>query len=415
MVGVPVAFVLSGTAIGIMLWQGIFNPIIVGHSMYIGLDSFPYLAIPFFMLAGTLMEESKITKRLMDLAYVIVGRFPGGLAHVVILMAMIFASMSGSAVATAAAVGGMLLPAMKERGYNAPFSAALVASGGAMGPVLPPSIPMIVFATIAGVSVERMFIAGIVPGLLFGFCIMGYTFVVAKAKGLPRETQKSTFKDFLIAFKAALLPLFMPVIILGGIFSGVFTATEAAVVSAVYAFIIGAFVLRTLKLPAIKRSILSAAKSTAIICLILSSSMVLSWVLTSQQIPQAIAAAFLAVSTNPTVVLLLIMLLILLLGIFLDALAIILLLSPIVLAVTNQLGIDPVFFGILLVMNICIGALTPPVGNCVFVAAKIGNVNLVKTYKEVMPMIGVVVVLLFFCVMFPNIILWLPNLILGSR
>ncbi|MDR2739270.1 MAG: TRAP transporter large permease [Treponema sp.] len=415
MIGVPVAFALSGTAIGIMLWQGIFNPIIVGHSMYMGLDSFPYLAIPFFMLAGALMEESRITKRLMDFAYVIVGRLPGGLAHVAIVLAMIFAAMSGSAVATAAAVGAMLLPAMKERGYSIPFSAALVASGGAIGPIIPPSIPMIIFATIAGVSVERMFIAGVVPGVLFGLVLMTYSFFVAKIQGIPRETKKVTVKDFFHALKDAILPLFMPIIILGGIFSGLFTATEAAVVSAVYAFAIGAFVLRTLKIPAIKRSLLTAAKSTAIVSLILSSSTVMSWVLTSQQIPQKIAAAFLAVSTNPMVVLLLIMLLVLIMGCFLDALAIILLLSPIVLVVTNQLGIDPVYFGVLLVINVCIGALTPPVGTCLFVAAKIGNVSLVETSKQILPMVAAVVFLLFLCILFPNIVLALPNLVLGSR
>jgi tripartite ATP-independent transporter DctM subunit len=202
---------------------------------------------------------------------------------------------------------------------------------------------------------------------------------------------------------------------LGGIFSGLFTATEAAVVSAVYAFVIGVFVFHSLKLPAIKRSLLSAAKSTAVVSLILSSSTVMSWVLTSQQIPQKIAAAFLAVSTNPTVVLLLIMLLVLIMGCFLDALAIILLLSPIVLVVTNQLGIDPVYFGVLLVINVCIGALTPPVGTCLFVAAKIGNVSLVETSKQILPMVAAVVFLLFLCVLFPNIVVALPNLILGSR
>ncbi|MDR0562766.1 MAG: TRAP transporter large permease [Spirochaetaceae bacterium] len=415
LIGIPVVFVLSGTAVIIMLWQGIFNPITVGHNMYSGLDSFPYLAIPFFMLAGSLMEEAKITKRLMDFAYVIVGRLSGGLAHVAIIMAMMFAAMSGSAVATAAAVAAMLLPAMEARGYKKSFSAALVASGGAIGPIIPPSIPMIVFATIAGVSVERMFLAGLMPGVLFGVFIMIYAFFVAKKEKIPREESKFSLKIFFIAFKEALLPLLMPAIILGGIFGGIFTATEAAVVSVVYAFILGVFVLRTLTIPSIKKALLNAAKSTSIISLILGSSTVMSWVLTSQRIPQQIAAAFLSVSTNPTIVLLLVMLLILIMGCFMDALAIIMLLSPIVLVVTNQLGIDPVFFGVLLTINVCIGALTPPVGTCLFVAAKIGNVSLTETSKQIIPIVLVVLFLLFLCILFPNIVVGLPNLVLKPR
>jgi C4-dicarboxylate transporter DctM subunit len=413
LIGIPVMFVLGGTATAIMIWQGIFNPITVGHNMYAGLDSFPYLAIPFFMLAGSLMEESKITKRLMDFAYVIVGRLPGGLAHVAIVLAMMFAAMCGSAVATAAAVASMLLPSMAARGYKKPFSAALVASGGAIGPIIPPSIPMIVFATIAGVSVERMFLAGIVPGVLFGLCLMGYSFFIAKKEHIPLEESQFTIKRFLLAFKEALLPLLMPVIILGGIFGGIFTATEAAVVSVVYAFFLGAFIFRTLSYKTIIKALLSAAKSTSVISLILASSTVLSWVLTSQRIPQEIAAAFLSVSTNPTVVLLLVMLLVLIMGCFMDALAIIMLLSPIVLVVTNQLGIDPAFFGVLMVMNVCIGALTPPVGTCLFVAAKIGNVSLLDTSKAILPMVLAVALLLVFCVLFPAIVVGLPNLILG--
>jgi C4-dicarboxylate transporter DctM subunit len=412
LIGVPVMIMLSGTAVAIMFWQGIFNPITVAHNMYSGLDTFSYLAIPFFMLAGSLMEEAKITKRLMDFAYMIVGRLPGGLAHVAIVLAMMFAAMSGSAVATAAAVAAMLLPTMRERGYREPFSAALVACGGAIGPIIPPSIPMIVFATIAGVSVERMFLAGIVPGILFGLFLMAYAFFIAKKERIPLEESRFTVRGFFAAFKKAFLPLLMPVIILGGIFGGIFTATEAAAVSVMYAFLLGAFVLRTLNFKTVKRALLSAARGTSVVSLILASSTVMSWVLTSQRIPQQIAAVFLSASSNPTVVLLLVMLLVLIMGCFLDALAILMLLSPIVLTVTNRLGIDPVFFGVLMVINICIGALTPPVGTCLFVASKIGNVSLVKTCKDIIPMVLVVTVLLLLCVLFPNIVVGLPNFVL---
>jgi C4-dicarboxylate transporter DctM subunit len=415
LIGIPVMFVLSGMSVAIMIWQGMFNSITVAHNMYSGLDSFPYLAIPFFMLAGALMEESKITKRLMDFAYAIVGRLSGGLAHVTIVLAMMFAAMCGSAVATAAAVGAMLLPTMKERGYKLPFSAALVASSGAVGPIIPPSIPMIVYATIAGVSVQRMFLAGVMPGVLFGLCLMAYSFFYAKKTNIPREESKFSIRKLLLAFKDALFPLLMPVIILGGIFGGIFTATEAAAVSVVYAFILGAFVFRSLTVKSVIKACISAAKGTSVVSLILASSTAMSWVLTSQRIPQQIAAALLAVSTNPTIVLLLIMLLVLIMGCFMDALAILLLLSPIVLVVTNQLGIDPVFFGVLMVVNICIGSLTPPVGTCLFVATKIGNVSLWETSKEILPMVFIVIVLLVFLVLFPNLVVGFPNLVLGRN
>lgn len=407
--GVPVVYTLGGTGVVMMIWQGIFNPVAIAHNMYQGLDSFPFLAVPFFMLAGSVMEEAKITKRLMDFAYSIVGRFRGGLAHVAILLAMIFAAMCGSAVATAAAVGALLLPTMEERGYRKGFSAALIASGGSIGPIIPPSIPMIIYAVLAGVSVERMFLGGVVPGVLFGLMLMIHASRVAKKENIPKETAKFDFKSFLISLRSALLPLMMPVIILGGIFSGLFTATEASVVSAVYAMLIGFFVFRTLKLKSMPRVFLSAAKNTASVMIILSACAVLNWVLTSQQIPQQIAEALMATSQNPMVIMSLLMLLVLVLGCFMDAVAIILLISPVALMVLRQLNIDPVYFGVMLTVNVCIGALTPPVGNCLFVASKIGKVSLVETCKAVVPMVLLAVLLLFACIIFPDIVMFLPN------
>lgn len=414
LLGVPVAFSLAGTGVGIMVWQDIFNPVLLPHNMFAGLDSFPFLAIPFFMLAGALMEEAKITKRLMDFAYSIVGRLPGGLAHVAVLMSMIFAAMCGSAVATAAAIGGMVLPAMRERGYKNSFSAALVASGGAIGPIIPPSVPMIVYAVIAGTSVQRMFLGGIVPGVLFGLLLMGYSSFYAIKNKLPREEGKFSWRELGQSFKKAILPLGMPLIILGGIFSGFFTATEASVVAVVYSLIIGLFVFRTLKVKTLPRALLNAAKSTASVCLILATSSILSWALTSQQIPQAIANSFIAFSNNPTVILLLIMLLVLILGCFMDAMAIILLLSPVMMMVLPQIGVDPVYFGVVLTIAVCIGALTPPVGTCLFVSAKAGNASLGATSKAIVPMVLMAVLVVVICVLFPNVVMFLPDLVSGT-
>jgi tripartite ATP-independent transporter DctM subunit len=412
-IGMPVAFALAGTGMAIMIWQGIFNPTALGHMMYGGLDSFPLLAIPFFMLAGAIMEEAKITKRLMDLAYSIVGRFTGGLAQVAVLMTMIFATMAGSAVATAAAISVILLPTMEERGYKREFSAALTASSSAIGPIFPPSVMMIIYAVIASTSVERMFLGGVIPGLIFGVLMMVYCAFYAKKNNLPKETESLDFKTFLGNLKRAILPMFLPFIILGGIFSGTFTATESSVVAVMYALFLGVFVYRTIKITSLPRIFSNAVKMTAGVMFILAACAILNWVLTSQQIPQQMASIVMSMSTNPTVVIMLIMLLIMVMALFIDGLALILMLAPMCLIVTNSLGIDPVYFGVLMVINVAIGATTPPVGACLFVASKIGNADIAKTSIAIIPMCALAVFMLFLCVIFPDIILWLPSRVLG--
>lgn len=412
-IGVPIAFSLAATGMAIMVWQGIFNPIILGHIMYQGLDSFPFLAIPFFMLAGSIMEKAEITKRIMDFAYSIVGRLRGGLGHIAVVMSMIFAAMSGSGVATAAAIGSLLLPTMEERGYKKGFSAALIASGGAIGPIIPPSIPMIIYAVIAGVSVERMFLGGVIPGILYGLFLMAYSTYYAKKNNLPKETEKLDIKTTMINLKKATLPLLLPGIILVGIFSGMFTATESAVVAVVYALILGMFIYKKIGIKDLPKIFLDAINNTATVMIILSTSAILNWVLTSQQIPQQMASALMSLSSSPTVILSVLMLLILVLGCFMDALALILLLSPMALSVTNSMGIDPIFFGVILVVNICIGALTPPVGANLFIASKIGNVSLEETSVQIIPMMLLAVLVLFICVLFPQLVLFLPRILLG--
>lgn len=408
-VGLPVAFSLSGIGTIIMYWQDIFNPVTISQNMFAGNDSTPLIAVLFFILSGELMERSKLTKRLMDFSYSIVGYFHGGLAHVAVLVAMIFAAMSGSAVATAAAVGGMLLPAMREKGYDDGFSAALIASGGSIGPIIPPSIPMVIYAVIANTSVERMFLGGAIPGVLFGLLLMLYSRYFARKNNYRKEEGAFSWSGVWLHFKRSILALIMPAIILGGIFLGIFTATEAACVATVYTFIIGKLVYKTIKWKDIPNILFNAAKNTSIVMIIISSCAVLSWVLTSQQIPQQIAHALLSVSSNPTIVLLLISVFILVLGCFMDAVAIVVLISPIMLPILYQLGIDTVFFGVLLIINVCIGALTPPVGTCLFVASKIGNVSLSKTVKAVVPMVAIAIALLTVSIIWPDLILVLPN------
>ncbi len=410
--GIPVAFVLVSTGIYVMLAQGIFNPVIVSHNMYSGLDQFAFLAIPFFILAGEIMGEAGLTTRLMNFAYSLVGRFAGGLAHVAVLVAMIFAAMSGSSVATTAAVGALLLPDMVKKGYGKGFSASLVAASGAIGPIIPPSIPMILYAVIAGQSVERMFLGGIVPGIIYGLMLMIYATYYAKKNKLPKDETKFEFKEFGINLKDAFLPLLTPVIIMGGILSGVFTATESAVVTVAYSLFLGLVVYKSIKTRDLSKIFLKAARSTASIMMILAASAVLNWVLTSQQIPQQVANQIAAMSNDPTIVMLLLMGFVLVLGCFMDATAIILLITPIAIVVLNQYNIDLAYFGVMIVINVCIGALTPPVGANLFVASRISNTSLVDISKSVIPLVLSAVVLLIACVLFPNIIMFLPNLIL---
>jgi len=357
------------------------------------------------------MDRAKLTQRLMDFAQSVVGYLHGGLAMVAILVALLFSSMTGSAVATAAAVGGMLLPAMKRKGYDGGFSAALIASGGVIGAILPPSIPMVIYAVIANASVERMFLGGIVPGIVFALALMAYSYYYSKKNGYQKETGKFNWGNFTASFKRCILALLMPFIILGGIFSGIFTATEAACVATVYTFILGKFVYKTIAWKEIPGICLAAAKNTAVVMFIISSCAVLAWVLTSQQIPQQMARSLLTLSSNPTVVMLLVNGFVLILALAMDAVAVVVLLSPIMLTVLRELQIDPVFFGILLVINVCIGALTPPVGTCIFVASRVGGVSIVKAFKAVPPMVLMAIVLLALCIIFPDIIMFLPNLL----
>ncbi len=411
LIGMPIAIGLGLTGILIAWIQGIFNPVLLGHVMYQGVDSFTLLAVPFFMLAGALMEEGGISRRLMNFSFALVGRMRGGLAQVAVVLSMLFAGLSGSAVADTAAVGSLLIPSMKEKGYREGFSAALVAAGGAIGPIIPPSIPMVIFAVIANVSVAELFLGGIIPGIAFGLVLMIYSYFEARRYNYPRETASFSVPFLAKTFREGFLAFLLPVIILGGILSGVFTATESSVVAVVYAFLVGKFVYGELTWRRLPEVVASAARNTAGVMFIIAVASFLSWVLTSQQIPQAVAAKLLSVSSNPVVVLLLLNLFILFLGCFIDAVSILVLISPVALPIIRSLGIDPVYFGVLLVLNICLGALTPPVGTCLFVASSVGGVSLTKTSRAILPIVVLAIASLLVAIFFPAVIMYLPSLL----
>lgn len=409
--GMPIAIALGLTGVLIASVQGIFNPVLLGHVMYQGVDHFSLLAVPFFMLAGTLMEAGGISRRLMEFSFALVGRMRGGLAQVAVVLSMLFAGLSGSAVADTAAVGSLLIPSMREKGYREGFAAALIAAGGAIGPIIPPSIPMVIYAVIANVSVAKLFLGGIIPGIAFGLFLMAYSYYEALRHDYPRETSSFSFDKLVTTFKKGFLAFLMPVIILGGILSGIFTATESSVVAAVYAFLVGKFIYGELKWKDIPEVFARAARNTSSVMFIIAVASFLSWVLTSQQIPQTITKSLLSVSKNPFIILILLNIFILFLGCFIDAVSILVLISPVALPLIKIAGIDPIYFGVLLVLNICIGALTPPVGTCLFVASGVGNVDLAKSSRAVLPIVLIAVISLFMAIIFPSVIMYLPEMI----
>lgn len=407
--GLPIAIALGLTGVLIASIQGIFNPVLLGHVMYQGVDHFSLLAVPFFMLAGTLMEAGGISRRLMEFSFALVGRMRGGLAQVAVVLSMLFAGLSGSAVADTAAVGSLLIPSMREKGYREGFSAALIAAGGAIGPIIPPSIPMVIYAVIANVSVAKLFLGGVIPGIAFGLLLMAYSYFEALRHDYPRETSLFSINKLIMTFQKGFLAFLMPVIILGGILSGIFTATESSVVAAVYAFIVGKFIYGELKWKDIPEAFARAARNTSSVMFIIAVASFLSWVLTSQQIPQTITKTLLSVSNKPLIILILLNIFILFLGCFIDAVSILVLISPVALPLIKIAGIDPVYFGVLLILNISIGALTPPVGTCLFVASGVGDVDLAKSSKAVLPIVLIAVLFLLSVIVFPQIIMFLPG------
>jgi tripartite ATP-independent transporter DctM subunit len=409
--GFPVAFALGLVGFVIAYWAGIFNPILIPHIMYSqGIDSFPLLAVPFFILAGSLMEEGGISQRLIDLAQFVVGRIRGGLAQVAVVTGMFFGGITGSAIADAAAVASVLIPAMKKKNYDPAFSAALAAAAGAVGPIIPPSIPMIIYAVIANTSVASLFLGGIVPGVLYGVILMIYSYFYARRKNYPKETVPITLDNFLTVFKRGIFPLLMPAIIVGGIFSGIFTATESAVVAVVYSFIVSRFFYKDLtwgRLPAI---LAATARSTASIMFIIGLATFLGWVITSEQIPQKIAEALFGISRTPWVIISMLNGLMLVLGCFIDPVSILILICPIALPIIKQIGMDPVHFGVILTVNISIGSLYPPVGELLFVTGRIGKVSYYDISKAVIPMVILLIGLLFLVSLVPDTVLYLPRL-----
>ena len=403
-IGAPIAFALMFCGIVLMLYLGIFNPQIVAQQMVDGTNSFILLAIPFFILAGELMNAGGLSKRIIDFAISFVGHLRGGLGFVAIFAALIMASLSGSAAADTAALAAILIPMMSKAGYNVPRSAGLIAAGGIIAPVIPPSIAFIVFGVAANVSITQLFLAGIVPGLLMAVALLITWGIVSRRDGvatLPKQNWAARGRATLRAGWA----LMMPVIILGGIRFGIFTPTEAGVIAAVYAMFVGLFIYRELKLADLYKVFLRAAKSTAVVLCLVAGALVSAWLITSANIPGEITRILEPVMGNQLLLMLLIMVLVFVVGTALDLTPTILILTPVLMPIVRQAGIDPVYFGVLFIMNNCIGLLTPPVGVVLNVVSGVARVPLGKVIVGVMPFLIAHTLVLLLLVLFPELVL----------
>ncbi len=411
--GVPVAMAMGLTGAIAVLLIGNIPHEIVAQRFVTGVDSFPLLAVPFFILAGALMNTGGVTARLVRLANALVGRFTGGLGHVTVASNIIMAGMSGSAAADAAGTGSVLIPAMRRAGFSAGFSAALTAAASTIGPIIPPSIPFVVFGILAGVSVGQLFLAGAVPGLLMGLYLMIAVYIVSRRRGYARGAPPAK-GELRAALLAALPALMLPVIILVTIVHGVVTPTEAAVLAALYALLLGLVVHRELTWRSLCAIFVESALTTATVMFIVAASALLAWVLTRQLAGPTLVASVTALSAEPVVVLLVLNLLLLVLGCFLETLSLMILLVPILMPLVRSLGIDPVHFGVVFTLNLMIGLVTPPVGMSMFISCRIAGIGIGEYAREVAPFLLALLAVLLVVTLVPGVALFLPNLVMGQ-
>ena len=409
LVGIPISFSLGLVSVyGIV--EGSFPMTVVIQRLFTGADSVALIAIPLFILAGGLMVQGGISKRIVDFADALIGHFPSGLALVSILACMFFAAITGSAIAATAAIGGIMIPIMEKKGYENTFSAPLMACGGSIGPIIPPSIPLLLYGTMASVSVGKLFIGGFIPGIIMGVGLMIYSYWIGKKRHYVGRETKATAKELLKTGKDALLALIMPIIIIGGILSGVFTATESGSIACVYALILGLFVYRELDPRKLFGLFVDCAKSTGQVLFVVACASLFTWVITVAQVPQAVSAAIAGVATNKFVLLLIINIILLIAGTFIDTTSAIVIFTPLFLPLVQGMGIDLIHFGLVMAVNLTIGMCTPPLGVCLFVAGSIAKVSLKEQMKDLLPMLGVLLVVLMIITYIPGTVTILPSL-----
>lgn len=407
-INIPLAISIGLSSLIYILLTQTIPLTLIAQRMVAGVDSFPLLAIPFFLFAGSLMAEAKITPRIMQLANAFVGKIKGGLAMVMVSSSMLFGAISGSGVADVVAIGSIILPAMKKSGYKPEFSVSLLGCSGALATIIPPSVVMVILGVTTGTSIGKLFLGGIIPGIITGFSLMILAYFFSIKREIEQEKSFSLGK-VLYAFKDAFLSLMMPIIIIGGILTGVFTPTEAAIAAVAYALFLGIFIYRTIKIKQLPGMILYTVETSATILFIIASASIFGWVLAAEQIPQHFANGLFSLTNNYYLIILLLNIMLLILGMFMETIAIIIIVVPVLMPVVNSLGMDPVHFGVMLAVNLAIGANTPPIGIDLLAACRIGGVDLEGTLKYVAPFVGVMVIALILIVLFPSLVLFVPN------
>ena len=408
LIGFPIAIALLVSSLIAILVEGSIPSVVVLHQMVGGMDSFPLLSIPFFVLAGALMNQGGITQRIFDFAQALVGWMRGGLGHVNVGASVLFSGMSGAAVADAGGLGAIEINAMKSRGYHTDFAVGLTAASSTIGPIIPPSLPMIIYGVLASQSIGKLFAAGLIPGLLMAVALSVMVFYIARKRGYGKDAGFA-LSTIAAAFKRAVLSLLAPVIIVGGIVSGLFTATEAAVVACLYAMLLTGFVYKTLTVKRLIQVSSETVETTSMIMLIIGAAAIFSWVLTSQGIDTWVAAFLAKTGASKITLFISITLLLFIVGCFMETIAAITILTPILLPIATAAGIDPIQFGIIMLLNLMIGLLTPPLGMVLFVLSRVSGLTVEQSAKATLPFLIPLLIVLILVMVIPELTLWLPN------
>ena len=407
-IGIPIAFVLGVTSLFYLIRIDL-PLVLIPQRIYIGLESFLILAVPLFILAGRIMNESGMTSRLVKLSSLVIGNIRGGLTYIVVIGSMLFAGITGVGSADTSAIGSVMIPAMEREGYKKDYAAAICAASGIIGPIIPPSVVMVIYGSMANASIAKLFLGGLIPGILLGISIMVVAYYYTRKYNLPKSSLglPKSLREYI----EGILSLLMPFIIIGGILSGVFTPTEAAAFSVFYALILGIFVTKELKLNALPKILLESGITSAGILMIIGCAALFGWILASEAIPEKIGQFILSITDNKYFILLLINFFLLFLGTFMETLAAVILTLPMLLPIITKINMDPVHFGIIMAVNLSVGLITPPLGICTFVASSIAKISLERISKALIPFIIVTMIIVFIITYFPKMVLFLPNLL----